>query len=60
MDWMQAVTIIGTNIALFLWSRSESRSDYRMIRSLVDAIHSEMKDFHARLSVEENKKKRKR
>lgn len=59
--------IVGSNFALFLWARSESRADYREcradnkhleqktiqllegIRSEVQAIHQEMKDFHGRL-----------
>lgn len=41
--------VIGSNVALFLWARSESRSDYRECRNLIDAIHEEMKDFHGRL-----------
>lgn len=42
-------TIIGTNIGLFLWSRSEARSDTRQVHDLINAIHLEMKDFHGRL-----------
>lgn len=49
MDWTQVLAIIGSNIALFLWARTESRADYRESRNLIDAIHKEMKDFHGRL-----------
>jgi len=71
MDWTQVLTIIGSNIGLILWARSESRSDYRHLESKtleliqgikddVKAIHLEIKDFHGRLcSLEEKKKKEK-
>jgi hypothetical protein len=49
MDWTQVITIVGSNLALFLWARTESRSDYRECRQLIDAIHKEMKEFHGRL-----------
>lgn len=68
MDWTQVLTIIASNIALFLWARSESRADYRHmedrtvdlingIKEDVKAIHQEMKDFHGRLcEIEERNK----
>lgn len=69
MDWTQVLTIVGSNIGLILWARSESRSDYRHleqktlemisgIKSDVQAIHQEIKDFHGRLcAIEERNKK---
>lgn len=62
-----ALTIILGNAALviplFLWVRSESRADIRHMdtkleanRELVRAIHEEVKDFHARLIEDRNKK----
>jgi len=52
---------------MFFWNRSESRNDYRHMdeklesnRELVRAIHDEMKDFHARLCVIEERNKEKR
>lgn len=69
MDWTQVLTIVGSNIALFLWARSESRADYRHleqktlemisgIKEDVKAMHMEMKDFHGRLcSIEERNRK---
>ncbi len=45
-------------IPLFLWNRSESRVDQRECISLINAIHQEMKDFHARLCVLEEKSKK--
>jgi hypothetical protein len=64
MDWLQVLAIIGGNlgiiIPLFLWVRSEGNSDRRETQSIlredrkdmlgmISAIHTEMKDFHARL-----------
>lgn len=65
-----AVTILGVVIAnlamvlsLFLWVRTESRADIRHMdtklesnRELVRAIHDEMKDFHNRLAVIQERK----
>lgn len=49
-------------IPLFLWNRSESRADIRHMdaklestRELVRAIHDEMKDFHTRLCLIEER-----
>lgn len=61
MDWTQVLTIIGSNIALFLWARSESRSDHRhlesWVKAAIDAIKEEMKDFHGRLCAIEERNK---
>jgi len=73
MDWEPIITatapvvtlILGNAlfiIPLFLWNRSESRSDYRNIEAMVSAqlqgIREEMKDFHGRLcAIEERNKK---
>jgi len=43
------IALIGSNIGLFLWSRSESQNDSRRVESLINAIQTEMKDFHGRL-----------
>lgn len=61
MDWTQFATFLITNtvftLTLWLWSRSESRSDARLMLGMIDAIQKEMKDFHGRLcSLEERKK----
>jgi hypothetical protein len=54
MDWMQVLFLFIANASLIVWFRAESRADYRAIRSLIDAIQLEMKDFHGRLcSLEE-------
>lgn len=69
MDWTQVLTIVASNIGLILWARGESRADNRHleqktlemisgIKSEVEAIHSEIKDFHGRLcAIEERNKK---
>jgi hypothetical protein len=64
MEWMQfSIFFIGV-FGLFVWNRAESRTDIRHMdiklegqRNLMNAIHDEMKDFHARLvKIEESKK----
>ncbi len=58
MEWAQVLAIIASNVGLFLWARTESRSDYRECRQLIDAMHNEMKDFHGRLcAIEERNRK---
>lgn len=58
MDWTQVLTLIASNVALFLWARSESRADTRMMLGMIESIQKEMKDFHDRLCViEEGRKK---
>lgn len=65
MDWLQVLTVLIANAGLFLWARSESRSDWKhmdnkidAIRELIQAIQLEMKDFHNRLcKIEEERKK---
>lgn len=57
MDWTTSVSTILTlmigNAAiifpLFLWNRSESRTDNRRVLDLIEAINKEMKDFHGKL-----------
>ena len=61
----QLLIILLTIAGLFIWNRTESRADIRhmdnkleYIRSLVNAIHNEMKDFHERLyKLEERNRK---
>ena len=63
MDWSQVLAIMGSNLALFLWVRSESRADHRELESwvkdMMQAIQAEMKDFHGRLCAIEEKNKTK-
>lgn len=54
MDWTQVMTIIGANMALFLWSVRQSRTDFLHTCRIIESIQSEMKQFHGRLcSLEE-------
>ena len=58
MDWTQVMTIVGANMALFLWAVRQSRSDYlhcqRLIDTFKDGMMKETKDFHGKLcSLEE-------
>jgi len=58
VDWGQVLTILGANIGLFIWARSEANQDRRQFIELLKGIHDEMKDFHGRLcAIEERKKK---
>jgi hypothetical protein len=68
MEWLEVLTIILANMGLFLWSRQEARADHRMtlqiikdIETKIDSwkreIDEEMKDFHGRLSVIDEKHK---
>ena len=61
MEWTQFFILIVTVGGLFLWSRSESRSDNRELRAsteaILNSIKEEIKDFHDRLcAMEENRK----
>lgn len=60
MDWTQFAIFLITNIVftltLWLWNRSESRTDNRRALDLIEAIKDETKDFHARLCVIEERK----
>jgi len=64
MDWTQVLTIIGSNFALILgvlginigliiWFRSETRSDYIHLDGMITAIQQEMKDFHTKLALQD-------
>ena len=68
MEWIQILTIIGSNIALFIWARTEGSSDRRQLENIINAdrkdmlrilqeMKDEMKEFHCRLcSIEEKRK----
>ena len=64
MEWLQILSLFLANAGLVFWFRSESRNDWRHMdaklesnRSLMLAIHDEMKDFHYRLlEIEKNRK----
>lgn len=57
MEWYQVLTIVGANLAMFFWLRTEANSDRRdmmnMIISFKDEIQKEMKDFHAKLALQD-------
>jgi len=58
MDWIQFATFMIGNmiftLTLWLWARSESRSDARLMLGILNGIQNEMKDFHGRLcAIEE-------
>jgi hypothetical protein len=59
MDWTQVMTIVGANLALFLWAVRQSRNDYlncqKSMESFKDAMMKETKDFHGRLCIIEEK-----
>lgn len=55
--WIQIASLFLANVAIILWFRSESRSDYRQCVDLITSIHEEMKDFHGRLCALEEKNK---
>lgn len=73
MELTALITILGVFIAnaamiipLFLWVRAEARADARhtdvkldSTRELVRAIHDEVKDFHGRLCVIEERNRNK-
>ncbi len=65
MDWTQVLTIIGANIVLFFWLRTESNSDRRQMQQesaadrrdllqLIREIKDELKDFHGRLERQDS------
>ena len=58
MNWEILIQILAVG-GLFLWSRSESRSDCRRIEDLIvtfkDEVAKEIKDFHGRLCALEEK-----
>lgn len=58
MDWTQVLAIMGSNLALFLWARSEARHDQHEIREIIRSIQDEMKDFHSRLCIIEERNRK--
>ncbi len=43
------ITIVGSNIALIGWLRSDMKSFEREVRGWKEEINKEMKDFHGKL-----------
>lgn len=65
MDWIQFAILFVTFVGLFIWNRTESRTDIRHMdmkldsnRNLIIAIHDEIKDFHGRLCAIEERNRR--
>lgn len=66
MDWIQVLVIIGSQLAMWLWLRTEAsadrreaRDDRREITQLIFQIQQEMKDFHGRLCAIEERNRSK-
>lgn len=56
MDWTQVLTILASNLVLFMWSRTKSNQDRRELCALMKGIQDEMKDFRGRpVSIEERR-----
>jgi len=51
------ITIVGSNIALIGWLRSDMKSFEIEVRGWKDEVQKEMKDFHGRLCAIEEKNK---
>ncbi len=67
MDWSQVLTILGGNIALFLWATKQARTDFlhldrkleenrKETHQIIKAIQEEIKDFHRNLCEAKDKK----
>jgi len=57
MDIPTVMTVIGVNIALFSWLRSDLKSFETEIKGWKEEINKEMKDFHGKLCALEEKMK---
>lgn len=66
MDWSQVLTIMGGNIALFLWATRQARTDFlhldrkleenrKETQQIIRAIQEEIKDFHRNLCESKEK-----
>ena len=65
MGILELIVVLITIAGLFIWNRTESRTDIRHMDAKLDAIrqltydiHVEMKDFHSRLCAIEEKRNR--
>ena len=59
MDWTQVMTIVGANMALFLWATRQARTDFLHTCRIIESIQSEMKSFHGKMcSLEERIKEK--
>lgn len=55
MDYLAIFALFLANAGLILWFRAESRQDWRHLDEKTDAIQKEMKDFHGRLLILEER-----
>jgi len=66
--WLQVLSLFLANAGIILWFRTESRNDWRHMDAKIDAmnkstdakidaIHAEIKDFHGRLCIIEERNK---
>lgn len=46
---------IGTTIGLFTWATSHASNDSKETKRILEAIQSEIKDFHGRLCIIEER-----
>ena len=62
MEWFHVLAIVFGNAAwtlpMWLWARSESRADMRMMLGMLNEMKEEMKDFHGRLCAIEERNRR--
>jgi len=58
MDWGAIFTIVGINIGLISWLRSDLKSFESEVRGWKQEINKEMKDFHGRLCRSEERRKK--
>lgn len=47
--WMQILVILGTNMAMFMWARSEARHDQQELREIMRIAQEELKHMHGRI-----------
>lgn len=55
--WIQAIAIVGSNLLIMLTFFGVSVSLHNGIRTELQGIQAEMKDFHGRLCAIEERKK---
>lgn len=58
MEWLQVFTLFLANTGLIIWFRTESRNDWKHMDAKLDAIQQEIKDFHARLCIIEERNRK--
>jgi hypothetical protein len=57
-SWIQVITIIGSNLVIMLTFFGTTVALHMQTNNRIEAIQSEMKDFHGRLcKIEENRTK---